>query len=103
MPREVWGFQTSGPKLGLSVQDAEDGKGVVILEVDEEGNAAKAGLKEKDVILEVDGKAINGADEIAKIMRDSKEKISVMMKLQRDGKSQNVEVKVPRKLKKANL
>ena len=95
--------RTNAPKLGLSVQDTDDGKGVKVLDIDEESNAAKAGLKENDVITEVDGKAVNSADEVAKIIRESKDKISVMMKLQRNGKTQNVEVKIPRKLKTANL
>ena len=94
---------SSAPKLGLSVQDTEDGKGVKVLEVDDDGNGAKAGIHEDDVITEVDGKAVNSTDEIAKIMRESKEKISVKMKLIRDGKTQTVDVKVPRRLKTADL
>ena len=90
-------------KLGLSFQDSDDGKGVSIINVDEESNAAKAGLKQDDVITEIDGKAVNSADEVAKIIRDSKDKVSVMMKVQRKGKSQTVEVKIPRKLKTADL
>ncbi len=95
--------RSSGPKLGLSVQDTDDGKGVKVINVDDESNAEKAGIKEEDVITEVDGKAVNGADDIAKIIRESKDKVSVMMKLQRNGKTQNIEVKIPRKLKTANL
>ncbi|HEX7902314.1 MAG TPA: PDZ domain-containing protein [Chitinophagaceae bacterium] len=109
MPRakingQTWNWSEGGnPKLGLSVQDTDDGKGVKVIEVDEESNAAKAGLKENDVISEVDGKAVNSADEVAKIIRESKDKVSVMVKLQRSGKTQNVEVKIPRKLKTADL
>ncbi|HEX6190974.1 MAG TPA: PDZ domain-containing protein [Chitinophagaceae bacterium] len=100
----VYGYRSaSGPKLGLSVQDTDDGKGVKVLEVDEESNAAKAGLQEDDVITEINGKAVNSADEVAKIVRDSKDKPSLMLKLQRKGKTQNVEVKIPRKLKTADL
>ena len=98
-----WIWSGGGPKLGLSVQDTDDGKGVKVIEVDEESNAEKAGIKEGDVIIEVDGKAVNGADEMAKITRESKEKVSVMLKIQRGGKTQNIEVKMPRKLKTADL
>ncbi len=91
------------PKLGLSVQDTDDGKGVKVLEVDDESNAAKAGLKENDVITGIDGKVVNSADEVAKIIRESKDKISVNMKVQRNGKSQTMDVKIPRKLKTTNL
>jgi serine protease Do len=99
----AYAWTGNNPKLGLSVQDNEDGKGVKVIEVDDESNAAKAGVKEDDVITEVDGKAINNADDIVKVIRESKDKVSVMMKIQRAGKTQNVEVKMPRKLKSADL
>jgi serine protease Do len=98
-----WSWSGGGPKLGLSVQDTDDGKGVKVIDVDDESNAAKAGIKEDDIITEVDGKAVNGTDEIAKIIRDNKDKTSVMIKLQRGGKTQNIEVKMPRKIKTADL
>jgi len=103
MPRRGYAWSTGGPKLGLSVQDTDDGKGVKIIEVDDESNAEKAGLKEDDVIVAIDGKAVNSADEVAKIIKESKEKPSVMIKLTRAGKTQNIEVKIPRKLKTADL
>ena len=98
-----WSWSGGGPRLGISVQDTEDGKGVNVIEVDEDGNAAKAGIKEDDVITEIDGKAVNNADEIAKLMKESKDKGSVKIKLLRKGKTENVEVKIPRKLKTADL
>lgn len=98
-----YGRSGGGPKLGLSVQDTDDGKGVKVIEVDDESNAKKAGIKEDDVITEVEGKAVNSADEVAKIIKESKDKNSVMVKLTRSGKTQNIEVKIPRKLKTADL
>jgi serine protease Do len=92
-----------GPKMGLSIQDTDDGKGVKVIEVDDESNASKAGIKKDDLITEVDGKAVNGADEMAKIIKESKTKGSVMMKVNRSGKTQNIEVKIPKKLKTADL
>jgi serine protease Do len=100
-----YGFSWSGggPKLGLSVQDTDDGKGVKVIEVDDESNAEKAGIKEDDIITEVENKAVNSADEVARIIKESKDKTSVMIKLTRNGKTQNIEVKIPRKLKTADL
>jgi serine protease Do len=91
------------PKLGLSVQDSEDGKGVNVLEVDEESNAAKAGIKEDDIITHINDKAVNSADEVAKMVRENKTKPSIRLQITRKGKSQNIEVKMPRKLKTADL
>lgn len=99
-----WSWSGSGsPKLGMSVQDAEDGKGVKVLEVDDDGNAFKSGIKENDVITEVDGKTVNSADEVAKIVRDSREKVSISVKLLRNGKTESLDLKIPRRLKTADL
>jgi serine protease Do len=104
MPNMNWSWSGgSGPKLGISVQDTEDGKGVNVIEVDEDGNAAKAGIREADIITEVDGKAVNSTDEIAKLIKESKEKTSVKVKLLRGGKAETAEVKIPRKLKTTDL
>jgi serine protease Do len=102
-PLRVYGM-AGRPKLGLSLQDAEDGKGVKVLEVDEESNAAKAGIKKDDVITEVDGKTINSTDEVVRTVRTyASDKTSWNFKIVRDGKSQNIEVRIPRKLKTVDL
>lgn len=98
-----WSWSGGTPKLGLSVQDTDDGKGVKVIEVDDESNAAKAGVKNDDVITEVDGKAINSTDEMVKMIKESKEKTSIMVKLLRGGKAQNIEVRMPKKIKTADL
>lgn len=107
VPRTPYGLTYSwsgnSPKLGLSVQDTDDGKGVKVIDVDDESNAAKAGMKENDIITHINDKEVNGTDEVAKIVRENKDKISIQLKIKRDGKVQNVEVKMPRKLKTANL
>ncbi|HEY6503378.1 MAG TPA: PDZ domain-containing protein [Chitinophagaceae bacterium] len=100
---QSWSYSGGAPKLGLSVQDTDDGKGVKVIEVDDESNAAKAGIKNNDLITQVDGKATNSTDEIAKIIKESKDKTSVMIKLLRGGKTHNIEVKIPRKIKTADL
>ncbi len=104
-PRVMPGYTWSGgsPRLGLSVQDTDDGKGVKVIEVDEDSNAAKAGVKEDDVITEINGKAVNSTDEVVKIIKESKEKDAINLKLNRGGKSQNIEVKMPKKIKKSDI
>lgn len=91
------------PRLGIKAQDTEDGKGVKVLEVDDESIAEKAGVKEDDIITEFNGKAVNSADELAAAAREAKEKPAVTVKLIRDGKTQTLELKTPKKLKTANL
>jgi serine protease Do len=91
------------PRLGIKAQDTEDGKGVKVLDVDDESIADKAGIKEDDIITEFNGKTVNSADDLAAAARESREKPSVTVKLNRDGKAQTVELKTPKKLKTANL
>ncbi|MEI6950437.1 PDZ domain-containing protein [Paraflavisolibacter sp. H34] len=91
------------PKLGLSIKDTEDGKGVKVIDLDEEGNAARAGVKENDVITHVGDVAVNSVDEVSSQVRASRNKPSVTLKVLRNGKSQTIEVKTPKKLKTADL
>lgn len=90
-------------RLGIRAQDTEDGKGVKVLDVTDESIAEKAGIKEEDVITEFDGKTVNSADQLAEAAQDARDKASVTVKLLRDGKSQTVELKTPKKLKTATL
>lgn len=92
------------PKYGLSVQDSEEGNGLEVTEVDIEGNAAKAGLKVKDVILEANGKALKNVDQLKSVLEEARESAtSVSLKVKRDGKDETITLKVPRKIKTADL
>src|SRR5215207_7547253 len=91
------------PKLGLSIQDTDDGVGVKVLDVDSESQAAKSGLKKDDVIVGIDDHEVNTTDDVTRIIRANKEKYNYNFKIKRDGKNQNVEVKFPKKLKTADL
>ncbi len=91
------------PRIGIKAQDTEDSKGVKVLDVDEGSAADKAGIKKDDIITEFEGKAVNSADALAEISRESKDKSSLKFKLNRGGTDQTIEVKIPRKLKTANL
>jgi len=103
MPMEAYGSPMSRPRLGLSIQDTEDGVGVKVLDVDEESAAAKAGIKEGDVIVGVDDTDIKGTEDVLKAMRASRDKTSFKFKVKRSNSTQNIEVKIPRKLKTADL
>lgn len=103
MPRE-FSLTLSNPlKFGIRAQDTEDGKGVKVLDVEDESTAAKAGIKEGDIITRFDGKEINNATALTEAAHAAKEKISVKISLIRDGKTQEVEVHVPKKLRTADL
>lgn len=90
-------------RLGIKAQDTDDGKGVKVLEVAEGSAAEKAGIKKDDIITEFEGETVNSADELAEAAREAKEKSIFKVKFNRGGSSQTVEVKIPKKLKTANL
>jgi serine protease Do len=96
-------FFSGRPKLGISIQDTDDGAGVKVLEVDEESAAAKAGIKKDDIIVSVDEEEVKGTEDVTRAIRGSRDKTSFTFKVKRDGKTQNIEVKIPKKLKTADL
>lgn len=91
------------PRLGIKAQDTEDGKGVKVLEVGDESAAEKAGIKEGDIITSFDGKEVNSAVTLAELAKDGKDKPSIKVGLIREGKTREIEIKIPKKLKTANL
>jgi serine protease Do len=108
MPRGGYNFSfgDNSLRLGIRAQDTEDGKGVKVLDVDDETAAAKAGVKEGDIITRFDGQEVNSATklaELARAARDDKSKSTIKISLLRGGKPLEVEVRVPRKLKTTDL
>jgi serine protease Do len=103
MPKEFRVFSDRSIKFGIRAQDAEDGKGVKVLDVDDESTAAKAGIKEGDVITRFDGRETNSVTALTSAAHDAREKVSVKVTIVRDGKAQEIDVRVPRRLRTADL
>jgi len=103
-PNRTWAYDfNNGKKLGLSVQETEDGKGVKVLNVADDSNAAKAGIKKDDIITKINDDEVNTTDEVVEAMRDARDDSTVKLQVLRDGKTQTIEVRMPRDLKKADL
>ena len=90
-------------RLGLSIEDTDNDSGVKVTDVDVESAAAKAGLKENDVITEVNGKKVKDVNEVRKELAEVKDKASYNIKAKRNGSDMNFEIKIPKKINKANL
>jgi serine protease Do len=91
------------PKLGISVEDVEENEGVKISSVSENSPAAKAGLKENDIITEVNDKKVKDVDAIKPIIKGASEGTVFKFNITRNGKKSVIEVKIPKKLKTADL
>jgi TonB-dependent SusC/RagA subfamily outer membrane receptor len=96
-------FEKSAPKIGLSVQDTEEGKGVQVLSVLPTSAAAKAGIQANDRIVSIDQTAVNDVDGLKRAIENTSSKRSVMVHVQREKKEMHIELVYPRELKKADL
>jgi serine protease Do len=105
IPREPfamsWGIRRG--RLGVSIEDTDNDGGVKITDVQDESAAAKAGLKENDIITEVNGKKVKDVSEVRKELADVKYKSSYNIKAKRNGADMNFEIKIPKRINKADL
>jgi serine protease Do len=101
MDMDSWGHKQ--PKLGIKAQDAEDGKGVNVLEVEDSSAAFRSGLKKGDIIVQFDGIDVNSTNELVDQMEEAHHKPVIKVRILRAGVSQDIDIKIPRKLKTAEL
>lgn len=93
--------------LGVSIQPLTDEiatyyglknkKGALVMEVFPGDPADKAGIKPKDIIVEVDGKTVEDSRDLTAIVADIDVNQKVKVKLIRDGKEMTVDVKVAKR------
>ena len=96
-------LRNTKPRMGLKIQDVDDGNGVKVLEVEDNTPAAKAGLLKDDIITEINGDIIKSVDDLKEKTSNVKEGDIYKMKYSRRGNIENVELKFPKKLKTADL
>ena len=90
-------------KLGLKIQDTEEGTGVKVLDVEAASAAATAGLMKDDVITEIGGVKVTNTDEARTQLQENKDKSTYAVKAKRNGSEMNFTIKIPKNLKTANL
>lgn len=98
----VMGFP-SRKKIGLKIQDTDEGGGVKVINVEDSSAAATAGIQKDDIITEINGKKIDNTDDAREELFPDEDKRSYKIKATRGGKEMNFDVKIPKKLKTANL
>ncbi len=82
--------------LGLTVTPADDGKGLVITEVDPDSEAADRGFQEGDVITAVNSQEVSRASEVSKAIGDAAKagRKAVLVQVTRDDASRFVALPV---------
>lgn len=98
----MWGHG-GNQKLGIKIQDLEEGDGVKIIDVEDSSIALKAGLKKDDVLLEVSGDKIKDTNDAREAIWENWGKGTLNLKIKRNGSPMDIEVKIPRKIKSADL
>jgi serine protease Do len=74
----------------LSALKLKDAHGVEITNLDHDGPACKAGMKLHDVILQMNGQAIDGGDQLRRMLREVPVGRSVSFMVSRDGQTQTL-------------
>jgi serine protease Do len=69
-------------------------RGVVVMDVEPDGPAAKAGLKENDVITQYDGQVVEGTVQFRRLVRETPEGRTVVLGISRNGSTQNISVEL---------
>jgi serine protease Do len=69
-------------------------RGVIITAVDPDSPAAKAGLKENDVITSYEGQMVEGTVQFRRLVRETPAGRTVALAISRDGASQNLSVEL---------
>lgn len=96
-------FRMVKPKLGLNIQDVEEGNGVKITTVETGSAAEKAGLQKDDVITDIDGTTIKTTDDAREALKPGDNKTAYKVKALRSGSEKSFELKIPKKIKTARL
>ena len=103
IPGSPFGSDAAGPKMGIKIQEVETGTGVKVIEVEKDSDADKAGLKAGDVIKEANSTPVNNADDMIAQTRKSRSGSSLKLKIDRKGRTENIEVQLRKKIKTADL
>jgi len=69
-------------------------RGVVVQDVEPDSPAAKAGLKEHDVVLQYDGQTVEGTVQFRRLVRETPAGRTVALVISRDGATQNLSVEL---------
>jgi serine protease Do len=94
--------EAHGGYLGVGVADLNDDRvaalklkqagGVEVVALDHDGPAAKAGIHEHDVILQMNGQEIAGAEQLRRMLRETPAGRKAEFQVSRDGQEMKVEV-----------
>ncbi len=74
------------PKMGIMIQDVENGTGIEVIDVIEDSPAEKAGLQKGDIIKKIDQLEVNNMEALLKTMDEKELGAQVSVSYERDKK-----------------
>jgi C-terminal processing protease CtpA/Prc len=69
-------------------------RGVLVMDVEPDSPAAKAGLKEDDVVTQYDGQVVEGTVQFRRLVRETPAGRTVTLAISRNGSAQNISVEL---------
>jgi serine protease Do len=100
----IFNADGGGARLGVVLTDVSDEKmkdlklssedGAVVTEVEDDSPAAKAGLKENDVVLQFDGERVRSVAQLRRMVQETPPGRTVAIKISRAGNNQTLNVKL---------
>jgi serine protease Do len=82
----------------IGVLKLKESRGAEVIHVDHDGPAGKAGLREHDVILQLNGQQIEGEEQLRRMLREMPAGRTVTLILSRDGQQQTVTTQLANRL-----
>jgi serine protease Do len=103
-PEDVWSGAEHSGWLGIDISEVNSDKakqlklaetrGVIVESVEPESPAAKAGLKENDVILSYEGQTVEGTVQFRRLVRETPPGRSIPLNVSREGNVQAMTIEV---------
>jgi len=85
--------QNLNPSLGEYFQ-RESGQGVLVIEVEEDSPAEEAGFQPGDVIIRIDGEAVEDTEDLFDILRETREGDKLTVEILRKGKTTKLTLEI---------
>ena len=91
------------PKMGVTVEDMNNGDGVKVLDVKPSSPAAEAGIRKNDILKKLDNESISSVQELQDILGGTKKNQPLKLQYEREGNTNTTNIVFPKSLKKKDL